>query len=778
MMEDAAVLEGILPEDRIRVLEKGRMEEVWQPLIDLGYLSLNNLNVSATALALQTFREEVKHLNAFFTDEIVWPPADEAMTIDPLELELLRKLTALDGDIFFNQIPKIGQRDIHSRICFYRLDLIGLLPQGQEIGHAFSKEGELALKKLVVWLQPNALNPMLDVFNRIGDIPELIQWLLKNGQLDQGVICFTAQLNKKKKTAVQQILKEESPIDALSDIEKNKINTIPIVRTRGLVARDQDVERLQIVENHIQSLLDELKVIQEESLSRSVSLSTHLHQEQQFVNQLENKLEKKEETLLRKKHQIHSVARLSKEVTPLQKDIQKLSQNREQNLPAIKLKLEQLKEIQDLINQKPLLEVERENLKNEIKNLKKDIREKSKNIRKLEKQINHPSQPRNDDVAQKQLEIQEEVAQLRSIREKLLGFKSKFKKNLKESLTPAAYRKTEEMILDVKQGNMSSFNMISADKYNHFLMRVLQVYCWMNGYYQGKLDSDFGDRTLDAVLDICEDIKKLNKKHILKNIGTKNNQYYILNVHYFFKKVIEADEEQEGIVAAGDHPQWSFSNFVEQHEAELNELHHRKLASMDEAWTVYTDEIKIDITLGRKIYQGARSLVRSLFRGVRRLFKIIAQGIRKVLTFVRENVLPFLKNFVKFLYREMREGWHKFGTGMKFLFGRRQFKTTDPDSGLMVMSGYDFDFDTTLFIPEGISLNIVSSHIEKVNYHASSLNFSLTLIGKVVHWAITIAWNFTWAGLLLRLALYFKKLVLKWLLKPKKIIRAVVKIVR
>jgi hypothetical protein len=115
------------------------------------------------------------------------------------------------------------------------------------------------------------------------------------------------------------------------------------------------------------------------------------------------------------------------------------------------------------------------------------------------------------------------------------------------------------------------------------------------------------------------------------------------------------------------------------------------------------------------------------------------------------------------LYREIREGLKKFAQGISFLFGKRTIQTSNLQGELAVVTCYDFDCDV-ISIADTKNNDLLKQHITKNFEAVHNLDFSLMLVGKVIDWVF----KFTllgYAGILIRIALFFRKLVRRFFRK-------------
>ncbi len=355
------------------------------------------------------------------------------------------------------------------------------------------------------------------------------------------------------------------------------------------------------------------------------------------------------------------------------------------------------------------------------------------------------------DLSKSQKAIQQKHKVFKRLSDKLKNIPRRFRRELKEYLTTEAYGKITNEILNKKDSDF--FKTLLDDPYNQFLIRLLQVHQWTNGYYNGVLDSDFGGRTFSSICEIDKDIDALKLRFVLYQLDADKGTW-LLNVNYFFEEMIKSlDEFREGE---------TFDKVVLNFEKEIQEnpkIRKRK-EEFKKHWEKAVKEIQEDLkkNVVRRIYFGIRSLARSIIRGIKRIIELVLDGAKKL--------IRLLRNFVHMLYREVREGLHKFAQGMAFLFGKRQITTHTPTGEVAIISRFDFDCDATVMVAPD-SKKYFKQHLITSRERIDGLDFSLVLAAKVIKWVLKAA-TFGWAIVFMRIALYFKRLVKEFFLKEVK----------
>ncbi|MEN7548854.1 hypothetical protein AAG747_13110 [Rapidithrix thailandica] len=193
-MQSLFGLEAYLPEGQLEVLDQGRESEAKQALIELGYLS-PNLNSSQQTFTddlldgIRQFRKDylrARLIPTGFRTEIREIQRIEGPgQFSEFELQLLLRLTDLEGSFQLPTQYNIGDQSLFTRVLHYRLDVLGLYTQA--IGQAFNSETQKAISQLKQWLK---LTHPQQVFQLLGDVPKLTQYILSQPEYKDRIVYF------------------------------------------------------------------------------------------------------------------------------------------------------------------------------------------------------------------------------------------------------------------------------------------------------------------------------------------------------------------------------------------------------------------------------------------------------------------------------------------------------------------------------------------------------------------------------------------------------------
>lgn len=767
----------LLPEEAIKKLEFGRQEEILQPLYDLAYIQ--KADASLLAEGIRLFRVEYLQLNLIpeFAPKLLSLPETE---LEGEELNLLHMLVALDGDFSLETLPESEQINLFSRIILYRLSIHQLYDG--PVNAPFSKQQLQGLEQLREWIKQLPSEP-IGIINLLGNIPALIHHINENnnGELHKRVVAFRyykprkvssfqVPLSAAAKEEVEedetdqgadnesQMLKLETEvddeIDALQqaavfdqeeqaflekDSRKHRRKRSRLIRVGNMIesvsaALQQISAAINLESDAISEDLNRLQLIVGDLISKEQGLANKIAEKDQAINQLKNSkkgLKRKKRRLKRKKRK----GAPQQEIDQLAAEIRKINQ--------ADRKIEQL-------------EIEKSDLNIQAIPIREDIKEINRRLKSLNRKMQKLIEERNERIREKQVELKKLLKKLKRLKAKVDRLRFSFRSRLKDVLDDDFYKKEISTELFQKR-NPAILKTFSGSKYNQYLIRLIQIFQWTNGFYYGKLDNEIGDRTFNALDDMSTYSRGLRLKFILSKLsenhaGTKG--YWILNIKYLFQKLCIILQEQPATSTQSLLKAYAekFSDGTDEDAALGNEI-------TDKGYEDMVAENQADLREDgaiRRIYYGVKRLVTTLFDALSDLIRIIKKGI--------QELIYLIKNLVKVIYKEIREGVRKFRDGLRFLFGRRQFETSTA-SGAPILTKFDFDFDALIISPRHLNKIEATQHIQQIERYANNLDFTMVLTGRVLKWAfalIDIGTPIGWAKLAIKVAIYYKDLIIEW----------------
>jgi hypothetical protein len=276
-------------------------------------------------------------------------------------------------------------------------------------------------------------------------------------------------------------------------------------------------------------------------------------------------------------------------------------------------------------------------------------------------------------------------------------------------------------------------NSISED-YHFFLSRVYQLFLWSHGFYNGKIDSELGVITEDALgslLEIINNDSKLTKNRslILQNFYS-NKTFDGFNILNFVDLIRLLPHEYLDNVDGNNKPECeSVAQAILSNQEALN------TTISNTSFINLYNQTQEDNSLVKRIYYGAKRIIKL----IPRFFKFIKDKIiDKIIDKVKEWS-DFIKNIVIILFKEIRTGLTIFLHGLKFLFNPQPIANET-----LIISNFSLDFDNYNFINTSTDIKTIHKHINICNYFVNSLQVSLGFTGVILH-TILYSWAGAWS---------------------------------
>lgn len=637
----------IVPQNEMQTFEESRRQDTLCPLFQLGYLSSlrptnPQLEKAIAQFRLDGVKEKLLSISGEQTDRQV---------LDSIELELLHKLVAFEGDIRLTNIPKKGDCNLSSRMMHYRLIQLGLY-QGKSVD-PINKSTVTALKQLNQFI-PLELG-LVNLVNLSGDLVRLLKLVAKNPILTERVVVFNYRPDQRAKIITATLMENNEEEETLHNQRK---------------------------EQRLNHQLEELsQAILPAAKARNLQFTAPLHDQQNRASRIRLLIE----TI-----------------------IEELKQSQKVNLPEIV-------ELKAAINQET------------------DRRTKKRLERKLKKKIDEHEQQKT----QRELKIQHLVRRLNRINKRNSNLKFSYKARLKKSLHPRAFKNIKKNIFINR--DRSFLTNLHKHPVNHFLIRLIQLYQWTNGYYFGRLDSDFGKRTFESIVQLAKDTKGLKLKYVLMQLQTPNKGIWVLNIQYLLNKMLRRLHRSKQVPDS--------SKLIQTYASALLDKQGNRAVLADQVFTDYQQEIATQLSQpaskARFIYYGIKSIAKTASKIVKKLLWFIKNGIKKILT--------AFKNTIRLIYKFIREGIKQYGLGIALIVLHNYLPNLKTNTVTQLLQKFNI---TSLFLKNN------SSHHPEEN---PRLHFAVLLTAKVIKWGLALGTGtLTWPRLALKAAQLFKNLFNHW----------------
>lgn len=285
------------------------------------------------------------------------------------------------------------------------------------------------------------------------------------------------------------------------------------------------------------------------------------------------------------------------------------------------------------------------------------------------------------------------------------------------------------------------------DEEGKFLVRLLQLHQWVSGYYLGTIDGELGDLTFSSFIELAQGETESGNTDFKMNllVGFVADKYWVVNPHYILGEFTYRTDEY---APSGSDVFSSFDQEYEKLDSTEKQTVDENIRSTWKSMNVgFSGDLKSSANRFRRIYFGAKSLLKSFWQGMKNIFKKLKEKIVDLVS----NLFNLVKNFVKYMYREIRESLHIFSRGLKFLFGKRLLETDD------CFTKFDFDLDSISAIKGPLTATTLKTHQQLLIETTTGLTFCLALTGQIIH--VVLLLTLSWPKLILEAGVLLKKLV-------------------
>lgn len=257
-----------------------------------------------------------------------------------------------------------------------------------------------------------------------------------------------------------------------------------------------------------------------------------------------------------------------------------------------------------------------------------------------------------------------------------------------------------------------------SNSFNQFLVRLIQVHQWQEGFYDGILDSDLSDISLNSIIESIETHNEADRKDVkLHRVLTYLGKgYFMFNALFFLNEYgIEGNEVDESQI-------WdSLALDLRNAQPERQQLFQDNLQSLGVGIKSQQASITQKNGILKRIYYGIKKLLKKAFRFAKKIFEWVVNKTTRV--------WGFLKRIFANFFDRLKTGLVAFIDGIRFLIGRK-----------VIFTGNRFNFITTLCQLDGdvstISIDadtdMIKEHTKEVKYRWAALGFSLAVTGLVL----------------------------------------------
>jgi hypothetical protein len=319
----------------------------------------------------------------------------------------------------------------------------------------------------------------------------------------------------------------------------------------------------------------------------------------------------------------------------------------------------------------------------------------------------------------------------------------KFKKQLIEDFGEKTeffrYLRKEILKEKPKKVDFNFLNLQIQKPFKKFIMRLIQVHQWQDGLYNGLLDSDMGELTINSILKTNELYNSANDKRVpsFRILTHLVDDYFLFNALFFLQEYMVEEEKT-------DHPE----------DRILNDLMHNITQASDgelNAFDLHMNVIKGEIaTASENKPVERKGFLQRVYYGVKKIFSKIAKFSRKIFTWVvrfADQFKEILKKVFGGFFDSLSTGIRAFIAGIKTILGRGGIISSSENG--MIASVIRLDGDCYNFVTGNKSITLVDTHIKSVDTQVKNLRFSLAIVGGVLKIVAASLSVFSWPMLMM-----------------------------
>ena len=270
---------------------------------------------------------------------------------------------------------------------------------------------------------------------------------------------------------------------------------------------------------------------------------------------------------------------------------------------------------------------------------------------------------------------------------------------------------------------------LSRDPINRFFVRQLQLQLFLAGTYAGRLDSDMGPMSLEA-LDHYAQMENhdqdQNQIDLADYVIKIDQDVWAVNVYALLQQLVEQQSAGQQDSQAAEQTSQSLATQIEQIAGHLPAEQRPQLYQAVDK--MVADPVNVQASKRRRLKRGF-----GLFRRISAFFKKVAsaviRGIRAVISALK-SLFQWLKNGVRLLMLEIREAIGRFRRAIGFVFGKRTVTTG------AISSRFDFDFDAQTQINAGgdsdITKQTIRDHEQKLRQIKTDVESTAGFLTKAI----------------------------------------------
>ncbi len=460
-----------------------------------------------------------------------------------------------------------------------------------EVRAPFSPDSLAALDQLGQWLKLAPDSPKL--LRLTGHFIPLLHRLNEVGKLSERILTF-----------------QLSPTLIAADIRKD------LKEERGITEKDTDLQKKE------SQALQELEELESKVLGR----------EKAELQAIKHRRENKEHSLKRLSNLLKATHALLRQLWKKHLQTQRLQQREqkrlERKLEVRQILIEQMKQTYEELEDV----TKRRKLRKQIKAREKVLEIQEDKLNQKQKKWARQKKRREKSISNQQKDLRSYQEDIKRLRAKINGLRFRFKGQLKRSLSTSTFSDVQKEVF--RSNDLAYLQTLEKEAYNSFLIRILQLSQWVNGYYIGKIDSQFEGKTFGAIVEMVEDLPRLRLKYILTCLPDEQEGYWVLNIAYLIDHFCKIYPVNETLPSPD----------------EVLERYSKAFISSDPLYHTPATEACWEEWEGEQLacaYHGRNRLWASMGRVVKKFAAFVWRGVKAT--------AHIFRNFIRLLYEDIRE---------------------------------------------------------------------------------------------------------------------------
>jgi len=291
----------------------------------------------------------------------------------------------------------------------------------------------------------------------------------------------------------------------------------------------------------------------------------------------------------------------------------------------------------------------------------------------------------------------------------------------------------------------------SRNGFKRFILRLIQVHQWQDGFYDGVLDSNIGEVTLKGVLQSIDFYNEADKKDIKTHrvLTYLGRHFFMFNALFFLQEYMLEDATETV----------REENIWEQLSVQVRNAD----AARQQTFQQNLDKLKTDIyTETNRAPKEKMGLLKRIYFGIKKIIKKALRFIRKIFNWILTQAAKawnFLKKLFKGFFDHLATGLRMFIDGLKYLLGKKFIVTRE--NSQMIVSRFQLDGDSVSIVP-GAPEGLIPKHVAQTRQQIDSLEFSMTVVSGILKIVMRALILISWPFLLITIVKVFRNVLLSY----------------